>query len=172
MLATQRTTKYIQMWRHAGGWAPTRVLHLDRQTDAGTHAWWWQDTTGVDVWTGQKMAGRMEEGDGMKRHRWGERRTGVGRAAWPAGLKRNRVQVQKWRDVSGDTRIVRWPQSIMGLKGKFSQNEHFPNPQNHCGVSQGGGTKCTRTQRLPAWAQERDKMWISLWSLNVMKLLN
>lgn len=141
-------TKYIQVWRRAGRLAPAGVLHVDRQTDVGRHAWWWQDSTGVDVWTGQKMDGWMDGGDGMKRHRRGEGWTDVGRAARPAGLKRNRVQVEKWRDVSGATLMSCWPQSARGLKGQRSQNWFFifffflPNPHNPSGVSQREQTTC------------------------------
>lgn len=154
-LVTKWTTRYIQVWRHAGRLAPAGVLHVERQTDVGMHAWWWQDTTGADVWTGQKMDGWMDGGDGMKRHRRGERRTDVGRAARPAGLKRKRVQVEKWRDVSGATLVFSWPQSTVRLKGQSSQNWYVkihitilefyrgnvpnaPKPGETTGVSQSG----------------------------------
>lgn len=82
---TKWTTRYIQVWRHAGRLAPARVLHVERQTDVGMHAWWWQDTTGADVWTGQKMDGWMDgrewrdTDEGRDGRMWGELR---GRLVW------------------------------------------------------------------------------------------
>lgn len=67
-------TKIHTVCRHAGRLLPAGVLHVDRQTNVGMHARWWQHTTVADGWIVLKMDGSDE----MKRHRRRERRTDVG----------------------------------------------------------------------------------------------